>query len=322
MSVMTYKEAIKEGMSIRMRENSNIIMFGEDVGEFGGVFGVTKGMIDEFGSERILDTPISETAIVGSAIGAATTGLRPIAEIMYCDFVTVAMDQLANQAAKMRFMFGGKISLPMVVRMACGAGASAAAQHAQSTEAWLTHVPGLKIVFPSTPQDALGLMLSAIDDDNPVVYMDHKMLYTSKGNVSSFEPIPLGKGDIKREGKDVTVIATGKMVHEALKAADTMKNESVDVEVLDPRTLFPLDKELISKSVNKTNKVVIITEENRRGAYSESISSFINEELFDMLDAPVMRIGALNTPVPFAPVLEKLYIPNAQDIINNIRKIV
>lgn len=322
MSIMSYKEAIKEGMSIRMREDPNVIMFGEDVGNFGGVFGATKGMIDEFGNERILDTPISETAIVGSAIGAAATGLRPIAEIMYCDFVTVAMDQLANQAAKMRFMFGGKISLPMVVRMACGAGASAAAQHAQSTEAWLTHVPGLKVVFPSTPQDALGLMLSAIDDDNPVVYMDHKILYTLKGDVSSLEPIPLGKGDIKREGKDVTVIATGKMVHEALQAADTMKDEGVDVEVLDPRTLYPLDTELISKSVNKTNRVVIVTEENKRGAYSESISSFINEELFDMLDAPVARIGALNTPVPFAPVLEKLYIPNAQDVINSIRKIV
>lgn len=320
MKKMSYAEAIREGMSIRMREDPNVLLFGEDVGAFGGCFGVTAGMFDEFGDKRVRDTPISEGAIIGAAVGSAATGLRPIAELMFCDFLTVGMDQLVNQAAKMRYMFGGKISMPMVVRLPGGAGVSAAAQHSQSLEAWVTHVPGLKVVYPSTPQDALGLMLSAIDDDNPVMYIEHKAMYTLRGEVSSFDPIPLGKGDIKRAGDDVTVIATGKMVHEALSAAKTLEDDGISVEVLDPRSLYPLDKNLIAESLSKTHKVVIVTEENRRGGYGGEISATIAEEMFDYLDTPVIRLGALDTPVPFAPILEQVYLPNAQDIIKAVRE--
>ena len=217
-------------------------------------------------------------------------------------------------------MFGGKISLPMVVRLPCGAGVGAAAQHSQSLEAWMTHVPGLKVVYPSTPQDALGLMLSSIDDENPVMFFEHKAMYAFKGDVASLEPIPLGKGDIKREGSDVTVIATGKMVHEALAAAEELQKEGLSVEVLDPRTLYPLDKELIERSIAKTHKAVIVTEENRRGGYGGELSAIIAEEMFDYLDGPVVRIGALDSPVPFAPVLEQLYIPNSKDIVKAVRE--
>lgn len=319
MKKMSYAEAIREGMSIRMREDPNVLLFGEDVGAFGGCFGVTAGMFDEFGDKRVRDTPISEGAIIGAAVGSAATGLRPIAELMFCDFLTVGMDQLVNQAAKMRYMFGGKISMPMVVRLPGGAGVSAAAQHSQSLEAWVTHVPGLKVVYPSTPQDALGLMLSSIDDENPVMFVEHKAMYTMKGDVDSFEPIPLGKDDIKRSGEDVTIIATGKMVHEALAAAKILEEDGISAEVLDPRTLYPLDKKLIAQSLGKTHKAVIVTEENRRGGYGGEISAIIAEEMFDLLDCPIVRIGALDTPVPFAPVLEQAYLPNAQDIVKAVR---
>lgn len=319
MKKMSYAEAIREGMSIRMREDPNVLLFGEDVGAFGGCFGVSAGMLDEFGEKRVRDTPISEGAIIGAAVGSAATGLRPIAELMFCDFLTVGMDQLVNQAAKMRYMFGGKISMPMVVRLPAGAGVSAAAQHSQSLEAWITHVPGLKVVYPSTPQDALGLMLSSIDDDNPVMFLEHKAIYTMKGDVDSLTPIPLGKGDIKRAGEDVTIIATGKMVHEALAAAKMLEADGISAEVLDPRTLYPLDKALIAQSLSKTHRAVIVTEENRRGGYGGEISAMIAEEMFDLLDCPIIRIGALDTPVPFAPVLEQVYLPNAQDIANAIR---
>ena len=319
MKKMSYAEAIREGMSIRMREDPNVLLFGEDVGAFGGCFGVSAGMLDEFGEKRVRDTPISEGAIIGAAVGSAATGLRPIAELMFCDFLTVGMDQLVNQAAKMRYMFGGKISMPMVVRLPAGAGVSAAAQHSQSLEAWITHVPGLKVVYPSTPQDALGLMLSSIDDDNPVMFLEHKAIYTMKGDVDSLTPIPLGKGDIKRAGEDVTIIATGKMVHEALAAAKMLESDGISAEVLDPRTLYPLDKALIAQSLSKTHRAVIVTEENRRGGYGGEISAMIAEEMFDLLDCPIVRIGALDTPVPFAPVLEQVYLPNAQAIANAIR---
>lgn len=317
---MTYAEAIRAAMSTRMRENDTVFLFGEDVGAFGGCFGVSAGMLAEFGEKRVRDTPISEGAIVGSAVGAAATGLRPIAELMFIDFLTVGMDQLVNQAAKMRYMFGGKIALPMVLRLPAGAGVNAAAQHSQSLEAWVAHVPGLKTVYPSTPQDAHGLMLSAIDDDNPVVFVEHKGLYATKGEVACLDPIPLGKGDIKRAGGDVTVIATGRMVHEALKAAEALSKEGTELEVIDPRSLFPFDKEIIGKSLEKTHKAVIITEENKRGGYGGEISALIGETFFDLLDAPVARIGALNTPVPFTTVLEQYYLPNAADIIAAVKK--
>ena len=320
MKKMSYAEAIREAMNIRMREDPNVLLFGEDVGAFGGCFGVSAGMLDEFGEKRVRDTPISEGAIIGAAVGSAATGLRPIAELMFCDFLTVGMDQLVNQAAKMRYMTGGQVKIPMVLRAPMGTGRRGAAQHSQSLEAWMTHVPGLKVVYPSTPQDALGLMLSSIDDDNPVMFFEHKAMYAFKGDVASLEPIPLGKGDIKREGSDVTVIATGKMVHEALAAAEELQKEGLSVEVLDPRTLYPLDKELIERSIAKTHKAVIVTEENRRGGYGGELSAIIAEEMFDYLDGPVVRIGALDSPVPFAPVLEQLYIPNSKDIVKAVRE--
>ena len=321
MTLMTYGEAIREGMSIRMRENPNVVLFGEDVGAFGGCFGVSAGMFDEFGPERVRDTPISEGAIIGCAVGAAATGLRPIAELMFCDFLTVGMDQLVNQAAKMRYMFGGKISMPMVVRLPAGAGTGAAAQHSQSLEAWLTHVPGLKVVYPSCAQDALGLMLAAIDDEDPVMYFEQKTLFGVKGEVTSLEPIPLGKGRVARPGSDLSIITYGKQVYDALEAADKLAGEGVDVEVIDLRSLYPLDKELIGETIAKTHKAIVITEEVKRGGYGGEISAIIGEEFFDYLDAPVIRIGALDTPVPFAPNLEQYYIPNAQDILVAAKKL-
>ena len=321
MTMMTYGEAIREGMSIRMRENPNVVLFGEDVGAFGGCFGVSAGMFDEFGPERVRDTPISEGAIIGCAVGAAATGLRPIAELMFCDFLTVGMDQLVNQAAKMRYMFGGKISMPMVVRLPAGAGTGAAAQHSQSLEAWLTHVPGLKVVYPSCAQDALGLMLAAIDDEDPVMYFEQKTLFGVKGEVTSLEPIPLGKGRVARPGSDLSIITYGKQVYDALEAADKLAGEGVDVEGIDLRSLYPLDKELIGETIAKTHKAIVITEEVKRGGYGGEISAIIGEEFFDYLDAPVIRIGALDTPVPFAPNLEQYYIPNAQDILVAAKKL-
>lgn len=321
MRKMTYSEAIREGMRIKMKEDPNVLIFGEDVGAFGGCFGVTAGLHEEFGDKRVKDTPISEGVIVGAAVGAAATGLKPVAELMFIDFLTVGMDQLVNQAAKMRYMFGGKITLPMVVRLPAGAGVQAAAQHSQSLEAWLTHVPGLKVVYPSTPQDALGLMLSAIEDDNPVMFVEHKLLYAFEGEVENdVKPIPLGLADVKREGSDLTIVATGKMVHDALEAAAQLAKEGIEAEVIDPRSLYPFDKETISESVMKTNKVLVVTEENRRGGFGGEISAMISEEMFDYLDAPITRIGALNTPIPFTPTLESYVIPNSTDIVSAAKK--
>lgn len=322
MRKMTFAEAIREAMRTKMREDDRVLILGEDVGPFGGCFGVTGNLHAEFGEKRVKDTPISEGAIVGCAVGAAATGLKPIAELMFEDFVTVSMDMIVNQAAKLRYMFGGKISLPMVVRLPCGAGVQAAAQHSQSLEAWLAHVPGLKVVYPTTPQDAFGLMLTAIEDDNPVMFIEHKALYSLKGEVlDEVKPIPFGVADIKREGKNVTIIATGKMVHDSLKAADQLSKEGIEAEVIDLRTLFPLDKETIFNSVKKTNKLVVVTEENKRGGYGGEISAIISEEIFDYLDAPVVRIGALNTPIPFSPSLESYVIPGVKEIVNAVKKI-
>ncbi|WP_053957239.1 alpha-ketoacid dehydrogenase subunit beta [Inediibacterium massiliense] len=317
---MTFLEAIKTGMENEMKKNENVYILGEDVGPFGGCFGVTAGLYDKYGDKRVRDTPISEGAIVGCAVGSAATGLRPIAELMFGDFVTVAMDMIVNQAAKMRYMFGGKINLPLVIRMPIGAGVQASAQHSQSLEAWFTHVPGLKVVYPSTPEDALGLMMTSIEDDNPVIFFEHKLLYGISTEVSDdIKPIPLGVAKVQREGNDVTVIATGKMVYNALEASERLSKEGISVEVIDPRTLYPLDKKTIFASVEKTHKVLVITEEHKRGGYGGEISAMISEECFDDLDAPVVRIGALNVPMPYAPILENTVIPNTEDIINGIK---
>jgi pyruvate/2-oxoglutarate/acetoin dehydrogenase E1 component len=319
---MTFLEALKEAMRREMKKDENVYLLGEDVGPFGGCFGVTAGLFDEFGEKRVRDTPISEGAIIGCAVGSAATGLRPVAELMFSDFSTVAMDMIVNQAAKMRYMVGGKISLPLVIRMPLGAGVSASAQHSQSLEAWFTHVPGLKVVYPTTPEDALGLLMTSIEDDNPVIFLEHKLLYGIKGEIpNDIKPIPLGVARIHREGTDVTVIATGKMVHEAISAAEKLSAEGISVEVLDPRTLYPLDKKAIFESVGKTHKVLVVTEENKRGGYGGEISAMISEECFDSLDAPVVRIGALNTPIPFAKCLENLVIPNFVDIVNGIKSL-
>jgi len=320
MKEISYSEAIRETIRYEMKRDDKVLLFGEDVTI--GVFGVTKGLLEEFGPNRVIDTPISEEAIAGTAVGVAATGLRPIAEIMFMDFIGLAIDPIINQAAKMKYMFGGKITLPIVFRCAAGAGIQAAGQHSQSLESWFTHTPGIKVVYPSTPQDAIGLYLSAIRDDNPVLVIEHKLLYAVKGEVEDeFNAIPLGIADIKKEGDDVTLVATGAMVYKALRVAEELEKENISVEVYDPRTLFPFDKDRLFESITKTNKVVIVTEENKRGAFSAEIAALIAEEAFDYLDAPIVRLGAINTPVPFSKVLEEYYLPGTEDIKKAIKSV-
>lgn len=318
---MTYAEALRDGMRYEMKRDPNVYLAGEDVGKFGGCFGQTMGLYQEFGPERIVDTPISETAIVGHAVGAAAAGLRPIAEIMFVDFMGVCMDEILNQASKMRYMFGGKARIPMVVRTPCGAGLGAAAQHSQSLEAWFTHIPGIKTVMPSTPADAKGLMISAIRDDNPVIYIEHKLLLGIQGDVPEGEYIvPLGKADIKREGSDVTIVAWSAMVHKALAAAEALAKEGISAEVLDPRTLSPLDKDSILKSVAKTGRIVIAHEANLTGGFGGEIAAIVADEGFDLLNAPIKRVAAPDTPVPFSPVLERAYLPGEVRIIKAVKE--
>lgn len=321
MKEMTYAEAIREGMRVEMKRDPNVYIWGEDVGKFGGCFGVTSGLFEEFPG-RVLDTPISETAIVGAAVGAAAAGLRPIAEIMFVDFMGVCMDELFNQAAKMRYMFGGKAKIPMVLRTPCGAGMGAAAQHSQSMEAWFTHIPGVKTVMPSTPADAKGLMAAAVRDDNPVMYIEHKQLLGVKGEVPDGEyVIPLGKADIKKEGSDVTIVAWSWMVHKALAAAETLAQVGINAEVLDPRTLIPLDTESILKSVGKTGKLVIVHEAVKTGGFGGEIAAIVAEDGLDLLDAPIKRVAMPFTPIPFSPVLESAVIPSEEKIIAAVKSL-
>ena len=322
MPTMNFAEAIRDALRIEMERDPNVYIIGEDVGTFGNVFGVTKGLIDQFGEKRVRDTPITESAIVGAAVGSAACGLRPVAEIMYIDFIGVALDQLYNQAAKMRYMFGGKITIPMVLRSACGAGRGSAAQHSQSLEAWFMHVPGLRVVMPSTPADAKGLLISAIRDDNPVVFLEHKLLYNTKGEVPEGEyTIPFGQADIKREGKDVTVVATARMVHYALNAAEKLAADGIDVEIVDPRTLSPLDEDTILDSVKKTHKLVIVHEEVKFAGSGAEIAAMVAEKAFDYLDAPILRVAAPFCPVPFAPSLEEQFIPSEEKIIKGVKTV-
>lgn len=323
MRKLTFAQALNEALRQEMKRDPNIYVAGEDVGVYGGIFGVTANLLEEFGEERVRDTPITESAIIGSAVGAAAAGLRPVVELMFVDFVGVALDQLYNQAAKMKYMFGGKARLPIVVRTTCGAGMRAAAQHSQCLEAWFMHVPGLKVVTPSTPYDAKGLLISSIRDDNPVVFMEHKMLYGIEGEVPE-EPytIPLGKADVKREGNDVTVVATMMMVHKALSAAEKLAQDGISVEVVDPRTLSPLDMETIIESVKKTHRLVVVHEEVKFAGSGAEIAASVAEEAFDYLDAPIKRIGAPFTPVPFSPTLEDAFIPSEEDIISAVKEVV
>lgn len=323
MKKMTYAEGIREAMRTKMKEDPDVLLFGEDVGKFGGCFGVSGDLWEEFGDDRVRDTPISEGVIVGAAVGSAACGLKPIAELMFIDFLTVGMDQLVNQAAKMRYMFGGEISIPMVLRVPAGAGIGAAAQHSQSLEAWVAHVPGLKVVYPSNAQDAYGLLLTSIDDQDPVVFIENKVLYAMKNDVDENEmkAIPLGKANVAKEGSDVTIITYGRQVYDSLEVAETLAKDGIDVEVIDLRSLFPLDKETIFKSIEKTHKVVLVSEECKRGAFTGDIAAMIAEELFYECDAPIMRVGALNTPIPFATALEDYVVPNARDIELAVRSL-
>ncbi len=321
---ISYLEAVREAMSQEMRENQDVFILGEDIGVYGGAFGVTRGMIEEFGPERVRNTPISEAAIAGGAVGAALTGMRPILELQFSDFITIAMDQLVNQAAKTRYMFGGKGKVPLVVRTPAGSGTGAAAQHSQSLEAWMAHIPGLKVVQPSTAYDAKGLLKAAMDDDNPVIFYEHKLLYKTIGEVPEEQySIPLGKADVKRNGKDVTIVATAIMVHKALEAAKELEAEGIDVEIIDPRTLVPLDEETIIESVKKTGKCIVVHEAVKRGGYGGEIASMIAEsEAFDYLDAPIKRLGGLAVPIPYNPTLEKAVIPQVPDIIEAAKELV
>ena len=325
MRELTYAQAIREAMTLEMRRNENIFLMGEDVGLYGGAFGVSAGMFEEFGEARVKDTPISEAVIVGAAAGAAAMGMRPIAEIMFSDFLTIAMDQLVNQAAKMRYMFGGKASVSMVVRSASGSGTGAAAQHSQSPEAWFCNAPGLKVVMPSTPADAKGLLISAIRDDNPVLFFEPKVLYRTKGVVPEGDyTVPLGKADIKREGTDLTIISYGRMLPVCLDAAAQLKkNEGISAEVVDPRTLVPLDKETIIASASKTGRVLIVHEACQTGGFGGELAAVIaDSEAFFKLDAPIRRCCGLDVPIPYCPELEKNVVPGKDVIIENALSLV
>ncbi|ONK23983.1 alpha-ketoacid dehydrogenase subunit beta [Bacillus sp. VT-16-64] len=323
MREITYSEAIREAMSQEMRKNPDVFIMGEDIGIYGGAFGVTNGMVEEFGKERVRNTPISEAAISGCAVGAAMTGMRPILEIQFSDFIMIAMDNIVNQAAKMRYMFGGKTKVPIVVRLPGGSGAGFAAQHSQSLEAWMAHVPGLKVVQPSTAYDVKGLMKAALKDDNPVLFYEHKLLYNSKGKVPEEEyEIPLGEADIKNEGTDITIIATGIMVNRSLEAAKQLEQEGISVEIIDPRTLVPLDTKTILESVKKTSRALVVYEAVKRGGYGAEIASMIAEsDVFDYLDAPIRRLGGVATPIPYNLKLEKAAVPQVDDIVRECRKL-
>ena len=324
MRKITYTEALREALQEEMRRDPSVFLLGEDIGRYWeGAFKVTKGLAGEFGDERVRDTPISESAIIGAAVGAAITGMRPVAEIMFGDLTALAMDQIANQAAKISYMFGGQVKVPLVIRTPFGAGVNIAAHHSQSLEAWFMHVPGLLVAVPSTPYDAKGLLKTAIRGNNPVFFCEHKLLYPLEGEIPEDEyTIPFGVADVKREGSDVTVVATLYMVHKALDAAEELEAGGVSVEVVDPRTLVPLDKQAIIKSVEKTGKIVIVSEDCKTAGVSAEIAAVVAEEAIDYLDAPIKRVAEPDTPIPFSPPLEQHVIPNEKTIVNAVKEIV
>lgn len=322
MREILYKDALVEAMREEMERDEKVFIMGEDVAIYGGAYGATKGLYEQFGKERVRDTAISESAIVGAAIGTAITGMRPIAEIMYIDFITQAMDQLVNQAAKMRYMFGGKTTVPMVLRTEGGAGRCIAAHHSQSLEAWIMHAPGLYLVMPSTPYDAKGLLKASIRNDNPVVFIEHKMLYGMKGEVPEEEYIiPLGVADIKKQGSDVTIVAYSRQLHVAMEAAAELEKDNISAEVIDPRTLKPLDLDTILTSVKKTSKLVIVSEGYKTGNVASEIAMLVMEHGFDLLDGPIKRVCAVDVPVPMSPVLEDAAIPNKQNVIDAVKEV-
>ncbi|WP_243292629.1 alpha-ketoacid dehydrogenase subunit beta [Bacillus sp. FJAT-47783] len=331
---LSMSSAINEAMKIAVRKDENVILMGEDVAggaqvdhlqddeAWGGVLGVTKGLVQEFGRDRILDTPIAEAGYIGAAMTAASTGLRPIAELMFNDFIGSCLDEVLNQGAKFRYMFGGKAEVPVTIRTMHGAGFRAAAQHSQSLYALFTSIPGLKVVVPSTPYDAKGLLLSAIEDNDPVIFFEDKTLYNMEGDVPvGYYTIPLGKADVKRTGTDLTVVAIGKQVHTALTAADQLAAKGIEIEVIDPRSLSPLDEDTILSSVEKTNRLIIIDEANPRCSIATDIAALVADKGFDTLDAPIKKITAPHTPVPFSPPLEDLYLPTPEKVVKVVSEL-
>jgi pyruvate/2-oxoglutarate/acetoin dehydrogenase E1 component len=332
---MTYQQAINEALQIAMREDPTVVLLGEDIAggamvdhlvnddAWGGPMGVTKGLVQEFGRNRVLDTPITEAGFIGAAVGAAATGLRPVAELMFVDFFGCCMDQIFDQGAKLRYMFGGKARCPVTIRTQIGAGVSAAGQHSGCHYSVFTHMPGIKCVVPSTPADAKGLLLTAIRDDDLVMFFENKVLYGTKGEVpEGNEGIPLGVADVKREGADLTIVAISRMVNQALAAADALSAEGIEVEVIDPRTLSPLDDETILSSVAKTHRLLVVDEDNPRCSAATDIAAMVADRGFDALDAPIKRLTAPHTPVPFSPPLEQFYVPSAERIADAVREIV
>jgi pyruvate/2-oxoglutarate/acetoin dehydrogenase E1 component len=323
MPTLSYREAVRDALAQAMRKDEEVFVMGEDIAEMGGSMGVTQGLLDEFGADRVRNTPISEIAIVGAGIGAAMQGMRPVVEIMYEDFLTLSLEQIVNQAAKHRYMSGGQFTVPLTVRTQGGAGWSPGAQHAQQLEGWLVHIPGLKVVFASTPSDVRGLLWSSIYDDNPVVFFEHRTLYPIKEELSDeIEPIPLGSARVHREGEDVTVIATGRLVHESLAAAAEAEKDGISVEVVDPRTLQPLDEETLIASVKKTNRAVVAHEAVVRMGWGAEVAAVLQHQAFDWLDAPIERVGAKFVPLPFAPVMEEFVVPHADDVLEAIKRTV
>lgn len=324
MKEVTIRDALREALREEMQREESVFLVGEDIGRYwGGAFGVTKGLAEEFGDERVRDAPISENAIVGVAVGAAITGMRPVAEIMFGDLTALAVDQICNQAAKIRYMFGGQVSVPCVVRTPFGAGVNVASHHSQSLEAWFMHTPGLHVAVPSTPYDAKGLLKTAVRGNDPVFFVEHKLLYPMKGMIPDEDyTVPFGIAEVKREGKDVTIVATLYMVHKALAAAEQLSKEGVSAEVIDPRTLAPLDKTSIVKSVRKTGRLVIVSEDCRTAGVSAEIAAVVAEEALDYLDAPVTRVAEPDTPIPFSPSMEQFVIPNENSIVQAVRSLV
>ncbi|HEY7707587.1 MAG TPA: alpha-ketoacid dehydrogenase subunit beta [Gaiellaceae bacterium] len=323
MAELSYREAVRDALATAMRKDDDVFIMGEDIAEMGGSMGVTQGLLDEFGPERVRNTPISEMAIVGAGIGAAMQGMRPVVEIMYEDFLTLSAEQIVNQAAKHRYMSGGQLKVPLTIRTQGGAGWSPGAQHAQQLESWFVHIPGLKVVFASTPTDVRGLLYSAIYEDNPVIFFEHRTLYGLKEEMpDEVEPIPLGEGRVIREGEDVTVVATGRLVHEALDAASHLEEQGVSVEIVDPRTLQPLDEETIVESVKKTNRCVVAHEAVTRMGFGAEVAAIVQHQAFDWLDAPIERVGAKFAPIPFAPVMEEFVVPHAKDVVDAVQRTV
>ncbi|GBC76722.1 2-oxoisovalerate dehydrogenase subunit beta [bacterium HR08] len=319
MPVLTYLEAIRQGLWEEMERDERVFLLGEDIGVYGGAFKVTEGFLERFGEERVIDTPISEAAIVGAAIGAALVGLRPVAEMQFIDFISIAFDQLTNFAAKCRYRWGAAV--PIVVRGPCGGGVHGGPFHSQNVEAYFFHTPGLKIVEPATPYDAKGLIKAAIRDDDPVLYFEHKYLYRRiRGEVPEGDYIvPIGKADVKRPGRDVTILTYGWMLHKSLEAAEIIASEGIEVEVVDLRTLLPLDDETILSSVAKTGRAVIVHEDTRTGGIAGEIAMRINERIFEYLEAPVVRVTAPDTPIPFSPPLEEFFLPQVEEIVQAVR---